>query len=240
MKKIIKLSIAFSIIFLISSFFVFSQLNLTNTVVSLTGRFIDEISKKPVAVVIEVFDDNNKVVYSTKSNSLTGEYYITGLKPGGKYTIKITDFKYFKQNFSFEIPYTDKYVEYSRDFQIKPKEKKAKFFLQVPPFELNKSRLRYGADFFLQDMLKTLKDNPKIKFEIVCYPDNNNNYNNNKILTKERCLALKKFFEDNEIKSDRITIKENEKTDPLNPEPTTKRAKGKRYIGSTYIIIKTY
>lgn len=240
MNKLIKLVIFLFIIFLIPSLRIISQFNLTNTVVSLTGRFFDEITKKPISITIETFDKDNKVVFTTKSNSLTGDYYITGLKPGEKYTIKVTDFRYFKQNFNIEIPYTDKYAEYSRDFLLKPKEKNAKFHINVSPFELNKGKLRYGSDMFLKDIIMTLKDNPKIKFEILCYPDNNKDSKFNKNLTHERCMALKKYFEENNIKPDRISIKDNEKTDPLNPEPTTKRAKGKRYIGSTYIIIKSF
>ena len=91
----------------------------------------------------------------------------------------------------------------------------------------------------MKDITATFKKNPKVKFEIISYPDNGKDPMVNENLTKERCEALKKYFISNGIKSERISVKNNLNTDPENPPPTGKRAKGKRYIGQIYYVIKT-
>jgi outer membrane protein OmpA-like peptidoglycan-associated protein len=225
---------------LIASFAIYeiAQAQLTNVVVALTGNVMDQVTKEPVKVRMECYDSKNKRIYKGSSNKAEGGYYyFTGLKPGETYTIKFTDLKYFKEEFTIEIPSTDKYQEFSRDFLVKPKQVGLKFPIKVPPFELNKSKLRAGFEFFLKDVLKTIELNRRIHFEIVCYPDNDLDAAANKKLTEERAKSLMEFFRKNQVAGNRVTIKGNTNTDPDNPPPTKKRAKGKRYIGSTYFVI---
>jgi outer membrane protein OmpA-like peptidoglycan-associated protein len=215
-----------------------AQAQLTNVVVALTGNVMDQVSKEPVNVRLECWDQNNKRIYKGNSNAAQGGYYyMTGLKPGQTYTIKFSDLEYFKEEFTIEIPSTDKYQEFSRDFLVKPKEVGLKIPMKVPPFELNKSKLRAGYEFFLRDILKTIELNRRIHFEIVCYPDNDDDPTANKTLTEARASALMEYFRKNGVAGNRVTVKGNTATDPNNPPPTKKRAKGKRYIGSTYFVI---
>lgn len=217
---------------------ILSQDSFLKVVVALTGNIYNEVTLEPVTVFIKVFDENGNRVASTRSNSAeNGYYYITGLKPGKKYTLNITQQDFFKEIHQIEIPLTDRYVEISRDFVVKPLVVGAKLMLIVPPFELNKSKLRYGAEMILDDYKNSYINNPEVNFEIQCYPDNDENKSENQKLTEERCQAIKNYFVSNGIDSSRITIKSFNTTDPKNPPPTKKRAKGKRYIGSTYFVI---
>ena len=56
-------------------------------------------------------------------------------------------------------------------------------------------------------------------------------------LTKERSSLLKDFFVKGGVSDDRIVTLSSADVDPLNPIPIRKGAKGKRYVGTTYIII---
>ena len=125
------------------------------------------------------------------------------------------------------MPNSDRYVEISRDFLIKPMEVGLLMPISVPPFELNKSKLRFGAELFMNDWV-----------EILSYPDNNEDQAENKQITEQRIASIKEYFVSHGIAEERLKAgSPNTKTDPQNPLPTKKSAKGKRYIGSTYLKI---
>ena len=246
MKLILnKLSILIVIIFsLFVSNGAFAQNNgspskpLVRTVVALTGNVINEVTRAPIATFLVVNDENGKKVFATRSNAAeNGYYYITGLLPGHKYSITINQTGYFKDRFDLDIPNTDMYQEISKDLLVKPMIKDTKIKIPVPPFELNKTKLRYGSDYMLKELSKTLINNPEVKFEVLCYPDNNDDKKENKKFTEDRCQSISDFLTQNGIDASRITIKGSSSTDPQNPPPVTKTAKGKRYIGTSYIVV---
>jgi outer membrane protein OmpA-like peptidoglycan-associated protein len=218
-----------------------SYSQLTKLVVSLTGSVFNEITHQPINVRMEAFDANGKRVYRGTSNAeQNGYYYITGLKPGEKYFIRFGDVDYFKQDFEVDIPPSDKYEEFSRDFLIKPKAKGLRIPLKVPTFELGKMKLRAGSEFFLKDILETMQKNPRVRFQILSFPDNDMNPNENKVITEGRCNSLRDYFIKNGIEADRILVYGSDQTDPTQPPPTKKMAKGKRYVGPTYFVVESF
>lgn len=228
-----------SIILIAVVLFTSAQLNaqLINAVVGVTGKIINSETKEPVGVDINVYDNSNKLINKINSNSADGYYYIAGLKPGNTYKIEITKDGFFKEIYELNVINSDKYVEISRDFLVRPLKTNVALKIKVPPFEINKSKLRYGAATLLEDMTRTLKNNQHVYFTVNCYPDNMKSPEENKELTKNRASSLKDFFVINGIDPDRINIKGNSEIDPNNPMPKEKAAKGKRYIGSSYIEI---
>lgn len=236
MKKIKILCMSFILLYFAANLSAGQQF--TNTVVSLTGRVYDYVSRQPLSMNILVLDYQGKKVQTTKSNAAdNGNYYITGLKPGETYFLTFTNPGYFKEKFQIEIPNTDKYIEVSRDFLIKPLEIGAKLKIPVPPFELNKTKLRFGSKDILESMKNSLENNPSVHFQILVYPDNNTNAEANLKLTEERCKSLMNYFVLNGIPESFMTFKANGETDPTNPPPTTLRSKGKRYIGTSYLVV---
>ncbi|MCX7736391.1 MAG: OmpA family protein [Candidatus Kapabacteria bacterium] len=234
-----------SLIYLTIVLFLFSinssSAQFVGTVVALTGSVLNSVTREPVTAYLIVLDENGKRINATRSNSAeNGYYYITSLKPGQKYYITISQPNYFKEKFEIEIANTDKYTEISKDFLITPIQKGIDLPLTISPFELNKSKLRFGSEYLLTDIISTLQNNPEIKVDIICFPDNNNDKNENQKLTEERAKSLRTFLIEKGISESRINIKSNSSTDPKNPPPVEKRAKGKRYIGSTYIRVSDF
>lgn len=239
--KIIEKSLIYLTIILFLFSINISSAQLVGTVVAVTGSVFNSVTREPVTAYLIVLDENGKRINATRSNSAeNGYYYITSLKPGQKYYITISQPNYFKEKFEIEIANTDKYTEISRDFLITPIQKGIDLPLTISPFELNKSKLRFGSEYLLNDIISTLQNNPEIKVDIICFPDNNNDKNENQKLTEERAKSLKTFLIENGISETRINIKSNSSTDPKNPPPVEKRAKGKRYIGSTYIRVSDF
>ena len=215
-----------------------AESQLLNTVVALTGNVFDAVTKEPVTVFVIVNDEWGNKVTATRSNAFeNGYYYVTGLRPGNKYTIILRKPKYFLEKYDIFIANSDKYEEISRDFLVKPLFEGAKIPFPVPPFELNKSKLRFGSEEILNDLKGTLVNNDHVKVEIQCFPDNDANKQENKTLTTERCKSLLNYLISNSVDGARLTIKPFETTDPDNPPPSKKKAKGKRYIGPSYIVV---
>lgn len=210
-------------------------------VVSVTGNIKDEVSKKGIPVVIKVFDNTGKKVNEVKSNPFEdGYYFITGLVPGNNYNLELISSSHFKEIFNLSVPNTDKFLEISRDFNLKPLEKDIQIPLAVSPFEFNKFKLRFGSALSLERLANSLVNNPNVKFTIITYPDSDADPEENKELTSRRADALMDYLVIKGVEPTRINIKSSSKTDPKNPPPAEKRAKGKKYIGSTYIQINEF
>jgi len=235
-SKILKNLTVLFFVMIFSGLYSYSQL--VSTVISITGSVYDASTRQPISAIMIVTDETGKRINATRSNGTdNGYYFITGLKPGKKYTLTISSKFYLKETYEFEITDAYRYTELSRDFLVMPLQKDALIPLSFPPFELNKSRLRYGADYVLDGIKGTMLNNPNVKFEIICYPDSEADKNENATLTAERAGAIAKYLIANGVDKSRISTKSNKSVDPNNPPPKQKKAKGKRYIGSTYIKI---
>lgn len=210
----------------------------TKTVVSLTGNVINEVTRQPETVNLTVFDNGGNRVSGTRSIAAEkGYYFLTGLQPGSRYKVELKKKGFMSESWEFDVPQTNTYSELSHDFLIKPLEMNLMIPLAVPPFEFNKSKLRVGSELILDDVALALKNNPTVKYEIICFPDNNKDANDNMKKTTERAEAIREFLASKGIAADRITVAGNKATDPQNPPPVEKAAKGKRYIGKTYFKI---
>ncbi len=209
--------------------------------VALTGNVFNEVTKKGESCVLIAMDSKGERAGVARSNaSQNGAYFIPGLRPGESYQITVKKKGFMKEVHTITVPKTDRYIELSQDFLIKPKENGVKIPLSVAPFELNKSKLRFGSKLFLENMKDALTTNKKVKITIQCYPDSDENQKENAILTKERAKTLKDYYIKNGIDATRIEVASSSKTDPDNPPPVKRQAKGKRYIGSTYFIITSF
>lgn len=227
--------IIFLLLIISTSSFAGTQLK---SVIAVTGSIFNYVDKSPISVEIEVYDNVGKKVNSTKSNATdNGYYYVTGLYSGNIYTFIIKDQQYLTESFEVSIPNSDKYVEISKDFLLKPNKAGTEIKLNINPFEYDKFKLKVGAATILSDVLNTVKNNSNKKFNIICYPDSDQDANENHKITEARAKALVDFFELNGIDGTTFTIQSNQKSDPKNPPPTEKRAKGKNYVGSIYLVV---
>ena len=206
--------------------------------VSLTGKVTNLVNNEPVKVTIVVVDKKGEIVSTTESDLKKGYYFISELSPGESYTLKFSAAQFLKQAFELSMPKSNKYEEFSHDFQLIPKKKGEFIQLKVSPFELNKTKLRAGSETFLKDIIKVLKDNPDVKFNISSYPDNDLDKKRNKELTIDRGNSIKDFFIENGIDAVRISLSFYEVTDKRIPPPAASGAKGKRYVGPIYLKVE--
>lgn len=211
----------------------------TNTVVSLNGKIISTNKEIPAKLKVTFLNKDGEKITSTNTleNNKEYTYFVTGLKPNTKYYIVLEGKGFFTKEIEYEVPNTDKYLELSKDFVVEPMEVGTQILVKVVPFDKGKSKLRNGSDYIFQDYLSILQNNPKARFEIVAYPDNNIDKDYNLALTSERAKSIKDYFINSGIKEFRVSAKGSELTDPQIPPPFEKAAKGKKYIGSLYLVV---
>ena len=89
---------------ILTSFISFEQRTHAQQVMSVTGTVIDQTTRNPVSILVSFFDRNNKKIGSSKSNSATGYYLVTGLKQGETYKVQLesSDRKSTRLNSSHE------------------------------------------------------------------------------------------------------------------------------------------
>ncbi|MDC1067986.1 OmpA family protein [Candidatus Kapabacteria bacterium] len=226
---------------LLLSFILLSSQGFIKTTVALTGNVFNEVTKVGETCNILVYDkDGNRASATRSIGSQNGYYYLPSLKPGEEYTVKLMKKGFMKELYKIQIPNSDKYVELSKDFQVKPLKKGIKIPFQIAPFELRKSKLRVGADIFLNPILDALVENKTVIVKLISYPDNSENTSFNSTLTNQRALAVKNWLVENGVNDSRISLEGNNSVDKMNPPPTKKSAKGKRYIGPMYYEIVSF
>ena len=204
--------------------------------IGLRGTVTDETSRKPAGLTITVNDPSGKKIVSTKSKATDGSYYCV-LKPGVAYSVTFEGAGYFREVRTLEIPPYKKYTEITRDWLVHPNTPGVKLRPAVSPFEYKKTKLRIGSEQVLTPYVALMKSNPGTVFEIQCFPDVETTQQSASEFTENRAKTLKNFFVSNGIAAERISVKGSGGIDPENPIPQGRAAKGRRYVGSTYLII---
>ena len=97
-----------------------SEAQFFGVVLSLTGYVVDIDTKEPVAMRVEAFDSKgNRIYYGRTKAENDGYYFITGLKPGAEYTVKLSDNeKYADKLEKISMPDAKGYEEIKMDFLI--------------------------------------------------------------------------------------------------------------------------
>ncbi|MBU3742156.1 MAG: hypothetical protein FGM24_07700 [Candidatus Kapabacteria bacterium] len=208
-----------------------------NTVVTVAGHVVNAATLEPVECTYGLYDASGRKIGQTLRASVSNGYLVTGLQPGGQYTLRIEDPRFFKQDFPIVIPKTSTYLEISKDVTVRAMETGRKFTLAPNPFDLRKTALKVGSEELLQDMLTILRMNPGVQVDIVCYPDADGPSAEIAKLTQDRGTALKEYFVKQGISAQRLNVKSTSTTDPINPPPLKRGAKGKRYVGPVYIVV---
>lgn len=208
-----------------------------NTVVTLAGSILSATTLEPVECTYGIYDGAGRKVGQTRRASVSNGYLVTGLQPGEDYTLRIEDPRFFKQDYSIQIPKTSRYLEISKDFTVRTMEAGRKITLTPNPFDLKKTSLKVGAEELLDEVVKILTMNAGVKVDVICYPDAEGSAADITKFTTERGAALKAHLAQRGVSADRVNVRATSTTDPINPPPLRKGAKGKRYVGPVYIIV---
>lgn len=87
-------------------------------VCSITGVVTDQQTGKPISVLVALYNDADQLIGQSNSNSVTGRYMITGLKPNRQYTIRIKSTTHIREEYLIIVPDVNEYMEFEKNFQL--------------------------------------------------------------------------------------------------------------------------
>lgn len=149
---------------------------------------------------------DNKIINTTKSNSVTGGYLMS-LPKGQDYGIQVTadSCLIFSKNFS--LSEDEGYHEEIIDVILKTIETGVSFTLENILFETGKSILKKESGLELDQLVRVLKDNKEIKIEIAGHTDATGTVLANQKLSEERAKSVLNYLVEQGIEAFRLSSK---------------------------------
>ncbi len=194
------------------------------------GTVFDKIDKRKIAAKIEVISlRDNKLVYTEKSNTLTGEF-IACLPVGQNYALNVSSegYLFYSDNFALDNPTT----------VLKP------FLLDVPLqkitvgqtmvlrnifYKLNSAELSSESKVELDKIVAFMQLNEAVKIELSGHSDNTGNEQLNNALSQNRAKSVYDYVVKAGIDDTRLVYKGYGKSQPIAENDTEEgRAKNRR------------
>nr|WKN34752.1 OmpA family protein [Tunicatimonas sp. TK19036] len=160
-----------------------------------------------------------------QSDPNTGAYKIV-LPAGDNYGFSATKDGYIPVSASMDLTQVKKYEEVERDLYLTPIEEGARIVINNLYFDTNKYDIRESSFFELNQLADIMKRNPGMKVLIGGHTDSDGNDAANKLLSKNRAIAVKEHLTQLGIVSDRLLAEGYGETTPI-AENTSAESKQK-------------
>lgn len=179
--------------------------NKDNQIIVLKGQVIDEKSLTPLATSIIVTDNTTKEIIGTfESNSATGKYLIP-LPVGKNYVVTVKADGYAFQSENLDVSQTLAYNEMEKNIMLNKLEVGSTVVLNNIFFDFDKYSLREESYPELDNLVKLLNENPKLKIEISGHTDNKGRTAYNYALSEKRAQTVVNYLVGKGVKKDRLT-----------------------------------
>lgn len=180
-------------------------------VILVKGNVYDKTTNEPMEVEVVYHNlSTGKQLGSAYSDASTGGYKIV-LPYGEKYGIRAEEKGYIAVSENLDLTAENKnldenlsYQELTQDLILVPLQTGSVVLINNLFFETGSSVINKNSYTDLNNLAKMLKENPKMKIEIMGHTDNVGSEANNQKLSEARANSVKKFLTDKEIKADRL------------------------------------
>lgn len=185
---------------------------------SLTGGVVNCVDQKPLAgVTVSLKDSLSGDVISKVTTTQTGKYQfnISNKRP---YQLVVEKKGFFTK--VLPLPETSRISDntlMNTDICLQPFEVNKPMVIKNVLYDYNKSTLREESKIVLDDLVKIMQDNPKIKVELSAHTDGigSDTYNNK--LSEDRAKSCVDYIISRGISNDKIFAKGYGKTRPIAP-----------------------
>lgn len=198
------------------------------------GNVYDEETRLPLSADIEITNlENETLINSTRSDSITGEFLIV-IYPGVDYAFNITKKGYMFYSENINLVDTIKGNIANHAFYLSPLKKGTTITMNNIFFEFNSSELMPSSNTELKKLLEMLIHS-EFSIDIVGHTDNVGTDNYNMELSLRRAKSVGNFLINNGINSSRLNYIAKGASEPVDSNETESgRARNRR----TEIILK--
>lgn len=199
-------------------------------VVLIKGKVFDAVDNVPIEAQIHVEDiDLSAPIYSTWSNSETGEYLVV-LQSGRNYSITVDNDGYLFSSFNYSVPMDTKFETLIKNYTLQPLEVGASAIANNIFFEYNKATLLLQSKLELDRLITLLDKNPQMVLELSGHTDHVGSDDYNQKLSLDRSIAVKEYLVGKgKIEPERLIVIGYGETKPIATNATDEgRAKNRR------------
>jgi len=195
----------------------------------LKGKVYDKETEKPLGANFELIDlASAEIVYSAKSDGLTGEFLIP-ITFGNDYALNVQEegYLFYSENFNLaEESSDDPYIMNVPLMKVKVG---SELVLRNVFFETDQYDLKPESKVELNKLISFLDQNPNVKIEVEGHTDDQGNDAHNKTLSENRAKAVYNYLINNGIAADRLQFKGFGAEQPISSNDTEEgRANNRR------------
>lgn len=191
----------------------------------LAGTVVDDVSKRPLEAVVEMVDPvSGKVMDQTKTNPLTGHYFLP-VESGQDYLIRVKSNEYLPYYEEFQVSPTGSVEAHRVEIGLQRQLELNKFVITWQFFDVDKHVIKQDYYGDLDNVVEVLRKIPDMKLRVIGHTDSDADDDYNQKLSERRAQAVADYLISKGIKADRLKVGgEGEKT-PLydNTNPETKK-----------------
>lgn len=202
------------------------------------GRVIDKQTRKPLAANIQVADiENSNLLYSNKSDSLSGEYLMV-LPTGKKLAGYVKKKGYLFQDFEFNSSSSSLLKPDTILIELSKVEAGKSIVLHNIYFEIDSYTLDSRSDSEIESVVELMIENPEIKVEISGHTDNTGSREHNQTLSQNRAKTVYAEMIKKGIDSSRLSFKGYADEKPIYPNTNDFNRQSNRRIEFSVIRLK--
>jgi outer membrane protein OmpA-like peptidoglycan-associated protein/tetratricopeptide (TPR) repeat protein len=178
------------------------------------GQVYDKKTKEGLPSSVELTDINTRQLVSKLQTDEDGNYLVT-LPVGKDYAFNVNRKGYLFYSENYNISATANDSIFHADIPLQPIEANAHIVLKNVFFDTKKTELKPESITELDNVVKLMNENPKIKILISGYTDNVGKPADNLLLSKGRAVAVVNYLLGKGIKNERLSFKGMGETNPV-------------------------
>ncbi|NQZ75090.1 MAG: PD40 domain-containing protein [Ekhidna sp.] len=194
------------------------------------GKIVDASTREPLSAFVEVVDlENSSSIYNSKSDSISGSYYMV-LPKGLELAAYVKKKGYLFADYHFSTKGSVLKEPDTVLIELQKVEAGKRIVLENIYFETASYKLNEKSSSDLKSALILLRDNPSIVVEIAGHTDNVGDEEYNKKLSTQRAEEVRKRLIEMGIESRRLEYKGYAASQPLQTNLTEEGKQSNRRI----------
>ena len=170
------------------------------------GQVFDKKTKQGLPSTVELTDISTRQLISRLQTDEDGNYLVT-LPVGKDYAFNVKRKGYLFYSENYNISTTDPDSTFEADIPLQPIEANAHIILKNVFFDTKKTELKTESITELDNVVRFMNENPKVKILISGYTDDVGKPADNINLSKGRAVAVVNYLLNKSVRNERLSFK---------------------------------